>query len=149
MFNSLSPISKRHQSPHYWLFVKGIQRWPVNSPHKGPVARKKLPFDDAIILIFNPIYLITNASIHQPIHQPIHQLIRCRFQISFGSKTSRQRGLHVCIPVLVYINTRGSEQNGRHFKNHIFKWIFLNENYCIFIKKITEVLFPMVLWTTT
>ena len=27
-------------------FVWGIHQWPVNSPHKGPVTRKMLPFDD-------------------------------------------------------------------------------------------------------
>ena len=31
---------------------EGIHRWPVNSPHKGPVTWKKLPFDDAIMLSF-------------------------------------------------------------------------------------------------
>ena len=25
-------------------FVRGIHRWPVNSPHKGPVTRKMFPF---------------------------------------------------------------------------------------------------------
>ena len=29
-------------------FARGIHRWPVNSPHKGPVTRKMFPFDDAI-----------------------------------------------------------------------------------------------------
>ena len=27
----------------------GIHRWPVNSPHKGPVTRKRFPFDDVIM----------------------------------------------------------------------------------------------------
>ena len=26
--------------------VRGIHRWPVNSPHNGPVTRKMFPFDD-------------------------------------------------------------------------------------------------------
>ena len=30
-------------------FVRGIHRWPMNSPHKGPVTRKMLPFDDVIM----------------------------------------------------------------------------------------------------
>ena len=30
-------------------FVRGIHRWPVNFPHKGPVTRKMLPFDDVIL----------------------------------------------------------------------------------------------------
>ena len=29
--------------------VPGIRRWPVNSPHKRPVTRKMLPFDDVIM----------------------------------------------------------------------------------------------------
>ena len=28
----------------------GTHRWPVNSPHKWPVARKMLPFDDVIMV---------------------------------------------------------------------------------------------------
>ena len=32
--------SKKHQSPHYWPFVRGTDRWPANSPHKGLVTRK-------------------------------------------------------------------------------------------------------------
>ena len=31
-------------------FVRGIHRWPLNSPHKGPVTRKMFPFDDVIIM---------------------------------------------------------------------------------------------------
>ena len=30
-------------------FVREIHRWPVNSPHKGPVTRKGFPFDDVIM----------------------------------------------------------------------------------------------------
>ena len=30
-------------------FCAGNSRWPVNSPHKWPVTRKVLPFDDVII----------------------------------------------------------------------------------------------------
>ena len=28
-------IIKWKHFPHYWTFVRGIHRWPVNSPHKG------------------------------------------------------------------------------------------------------------------
>ena len=31
-------------------FVRGIHRWPVISPHKGPVTRKMVPFDDVNII---------------------------------------------------------------------------------------------------
>ena len=34
-----------HQSSASLAFVRGIHRRPVDSPHKGPVARKRFPFD--------------------------------------------------------------------------------------------------------
>ena len=40
----------KHQSSASLAFVRGIHRWPVNSPHKWPVTRKMFPFDDVIIL---------------------------------------------------------------------------------------------------
>ena len=39
----------KHQSSASLAFVRGIHRWPVNSPHKGPVMRKMLSFDDVIM----------------------------------------------------------------------------------------------------
>ena len=41
---------RKHQSSASLAFVRGIHRWPVNSPHKGPVTRKMFPFDDVIML---------------------------------------------------------------------------------------------------
>ena len=40
-----------HQSSASLAFVRGINRRPVNSPHKWPVTRKMLPFDDVIMLL--------------------------------------------------------------------------------------------------
>ena len=40
---------RKYQSPPSLAFVRGIHRGPVNSPHKGPVTRKILLFDDVIM----------------------------------------------------------------------------------------------------
>ena len=40
---------RKHQSSMSLAFVRGIHRWQVNSPHKGPVTRKMFPFDDVIM----------------------------------------------------------------------------------------------------
>ena len=37
---------RKHQSSTSLAFVRGIHRWPVNSPHKWPVTQKMFPFDD-------------------------------------------------------------------------------------------------------
>ena len=44
-----SGADQRKQSSASLAFVWGIHRRPVNSPHKWPVTRKILPFDDVIM----------------------------------------------------------------------------------------------------
>ena len=41
---------RKHQSSALLAFARGIHRLPVNSPHKWPVTRKMLPFDDVIMI---------------------------------------------------------------------------------------------------
>ena len=43
---------RKHQSSTSLDFVWGIHRWPVNSPHKGPVTQKMFPFDDVIMYAY-------------------------------------------------------------------------------------------------
>ena len=45
---------RKIQSSVSLAFVRGIHRWPVNSPHK-PVTRKMFPFDDVIIYEHHPL----------------------------------------------------------------------------------------------
>ena len=40
---------REHQRSASLAFVWKIHRWPVNSPHKGPVTRIFFPFDDVIM----------------------------------------------------------------------------------------------------
>ena len=41
---------RKHQSSAWLVFLGSIHRWPVNSPHKGPVTRKMFPFDCVIMI---------------------------------------------------------------------------------------------------
>ena len=41
---------RKHQISASLAFVRGIHRWPVNSPHKGPDTRKMFTFDDVIMI---------------------------------------------------------------------------------------------------
>ena len=40
---------RKHPSSASLAIVRGIHRWPVNSPHKGPVTRTMFPFDEVIM----------------------------------------------------------------------------------------------------
>ena len=46
---------KKNERSHYWPFVTIIYRWPLKSPHKGPVTRKPFPFDDVIIICYGTL----------------------------------------------------------------------------------------------
>ena len=68
---------RKHQSSASLVFVWGIHRWSVNSPHKWPVTRKMCPFDDVImvtklltaklssrqLLVYSIIIILSNYSL--------------------------------------------------------------------------------------
>ena len=45
----LGTDERKHESSASLAIVRGIHRWPVNSPHERPVTRKMFPFDDVIM----------------------------------------------------------------------------------------------------
>ena len=54
---------RKHQSSASLAFAMGIHQWPMNSPHKGPVTRKILPFDDVDMIIW---WMLTRITKQQP-----------------------------------------------------------------------------------
>ena len=57
---------RKHQSSESLAFVRVIHRWPMDSPHKGPVTRKMFPFDDVIMCFYGPGYRLKIwVSVHQ------------------------------------------------------------------------------------
>ena len=66
----LSVDRRKHQSSASLAFVRGIHQWPVNFPHKGPVMRKIVPFDDVIMILPERLpgvqkWAISVISLHQ------------------------------------------------------------------------------------
>ena len=56
---------KKHQSSASLAFVRGIHRWPVNSPHKAPVARIISQIDDVIMdcsMLFTSQFCVTQLA---------------------------------------------------------------------------------------
>ena len=48
LFRCRSKVTSKSTSP---TFVRGIQQWPVKSPHKGPVTGKMIRFGDVIKIL--------------------------------------------------------------------------------------------------
>ena len=63
---------RKHQSSESLAFVRGIRRWPVNSPHKWPITRKNLPFGDVIMIAHDT--RSTEKAFTQFHHNAIHHL---------------------------------------------------------------------------
>ena len=54
----LGADQRKHQSSASLAFVRGIHRWPVNSPHKWPVTRKMFSFNDVIMVLSCFVFLL-------------------------------------------------------------------------------------------
>ena len=53
---------RKYQSSVLLPFVRGIHRWPSNSPHKGPVTRKMFSFDDVIMIPISRMEMVLERS---------------------------------------------------------------------------------------
>ena len=73
----------KHQSSASLAFVWGIDRGPVNSPHKWPVPRKMFPFDDVIMVYVNNTG--TNNAIHYDIGWVFHDA--CYTPVTYAHTT--------------------------------------------------------------
>ena len=58
---------RKHQSSASLAFVRGLQCWPVNSPHKGLVTRKIFPFHDVIMESWTVVTIHVCIHIHESI----------------------------------------------------------------------------------
>ena len=56
---------RQHQSSASLAFVRGTPRWPVNSPHKGPVTGQMFLFDD-VIIVFDHIRIKATLNLLWP-----------------------------------------------------------------------------------
>ena len=73
----LSPNQRKHQSSTSLAFVRGIHRWSVNSPHRGPVTRKMFPCDDVIMVWHSRAMLCISERLYNmfPQHDPLYGVI--------------------------------------------------------------------------
>ena len=113
---------------------EGNHRWPVDSPHKGPVTRKLFPFDDVIMI---PCYWC-----HQNNLSWIVPLLGTKYELYFFPRNIWIRHIMVssilatyCLdksPRIVHaVNTLRASKMAAVFADNIYKCIFLTENVLI------------------
>ena len=125
-------------------FVRGIHRWPVASPHKGPVVREMFPFDNAImgilsiwpsnLTVCSPTFIMftpsgmpwTRPGLSLAVGRPI---LDCFPQVNTSWK--RRKGTVVCRYTAVEYNTI------MHTPLH---WLRQNINQCLHSQKTPHIL---------
>ena len=94
---------KKHQSSASLAFMRGIHRWPVNSPHKWPVTRKMFSFDDVIMSF-----------------------------ISYWSELSALMNVKQYLSIYMYISISVRYIYSRLCMTHAFYWYNSKQFVCIF-----------------
>ena len=106
---------RKHQRPASLVFVRGIHRWPVNSPHKGPVTRKMFSFDDVIVknLGKDGLWLFRKGGVGCLLR--VHRLNNIffpycvQYRVQFDRDISRVYSIHtlvifrVCMYIYIYM----------------------------------------------
>ena len=105
---------------HYWSIVSGIQRWPVDSPHIGPIVRKEFPGYDEIMDSALSMVLVQDYSISSALAMEILQ------SCTKASKTLR----HVSSRALFYNQggpfiLSGTDIVNKCWKTICFRFIFI------------------------
>ena len=60
LLKRLFRCTSKYQSAAWLAFVRGIHRWPVESPHKGPVTQTIFPFNDVIVWVDDSVASISH-----------------------------------------------------------------------------------------
>ena len=97
-------------------FSRGIHIWPVNSPHKRPVTRKMLPFDEVIVILYHPA-LIGHLIGHQAHYDVIvidwtvgkKLLIKIQCLIEMRVKMAFAKGRPCCSGLNILIQNKNDE----------------------------------------
>ena len=77
---------RKHQRSTSLAFVRGIHRWPVNSPHKEPVTRKMFPYDHVIMNSFKRGAPVQSTSTRSSNLNPSFKMWLLSFPRREGSK---------------------------------------------------------------
>ena len=87
---------RKHQSSASLAFVRGIHRWRVDSPRKGPVTRKMFPFVD-VIMKMRLTFPTAGPSLWQAVNHLNH------YRIVMDTTTEPNAKTFISVLLFVYI----------------------------------------------
>ena len=119
--------------------MRGIHRGPVNSPHKGPVTRKMIPFDDVIMRLKTVLEI--DICSHCWIQFIKHHHVNFALALTiFGLLCNVERQVWTKL----FINTPVLTPDGAEMKRLTFSNVFSSMKMVLFQLKFPLSLFPRV-----
>ena len=68
------------KAPPYWSFVRGIHRWPVDSPHKGTVMQQSFPCPDVIMDTYVVLVIRTRVFSRHAVFSQHRKILRVLYR---------------------------------------------------------------------
>ena len=123
-------------------FARGFHRWPVNSPHKGPVMRKTFPFDDFIMFdpyIWERVVSLSNNWVPQPptptptalVPVKFPEMQRGKLQVSPKHKETQAMGIYLGIYRIALFWILNNY--GRYIWLNVFVFVFVFESMYLYL----------------
>ena len=122
---------RKYQSSASLVFVRGIHRWPVYSPHKWPVTRKIFPFDDVIVAWWHYCDPALKIVWLRKVLETQVSMLLLAFYVSTGGQMSCSNGtaLHGNYSRIFLALRIGSFKEFAAAKLHLTQWIYHPGNY--------------------
>ena len=112
--------SKKRSKLRVTGLLRGIHRWPVNSPHKRPVTQKMFPFDDVIMVPYvKPCKSSGRSIVNAWLSTSAKTIIHYQMWYKTAYRTYYRRMFHKMEDTLQTI---------------IFKWISLNKIFAFWLR---------------
>ena len=143
--------NRKIKYPHYWPFVRGILRFPLDSPHNGPAMRTEIPFHDVTMWTGLCIRRVRLGPSQQPrmIWRPgWNTFLGVRRKLLLLRSTKYSRSAHIYLNnyyiyitypylcsvtnVQYWVNMLGRKRNIRSSKKfHTTAYLFCRSEHCL------------------
>ena len=106
---------RKHQSFASLTLVRGIHRWPVDSPHKGPATQKIFPYDDVIVNVLYLVYFHSELVLFMTVIYIFRCFLLTSKRKSLDKRMPNQTNVCIHFMLLSFVN--------KYNVNFVYRWL--------------------------
>ena len=119
---------RKHQSSMSLAFVRGIHRWRVNSPHKGPVTWKMFPFGDVIMIaLLEGLKVGSQTTFNTNRKKPCRRSIKTQLWVTRMESRSKTCQMYWALFQYKDSHLRYRDSHHKDIKNNA--WVTVNNDF--------------------